>query len=106
MLYGRTNRNLPSRFLKDIPEYLIEDLSRRAQEHHHNFDAKPRVIIEPRSIGPSDTFQIGDKVCHRKWGEGVVVGVKGSGEQLEYSVAFPELGIKTLVAKYAPLERK
>ena len=106
MLYGRTNRNMPSRFLKDIPEYLIEDLSRKTREQHSNYETKIHTIIEPKKIGPNDMFQIGDKVCHRKWGDGIVVGVKGSGDDLEYAVAFPEIGIKNLVAKYAPLERK
>ena len=38
---------------------------------------------------------------HFKWGAGVIVSIKGSGEDAELSIAFPELGIKNLIAKYA-----
>lgn len=47
----------------------------------------------------------GERVRHPKWGEGTVVAVQGQGEGAEITVAFPELGIKRLMAAYARLER-
>ncbi|MBU7008672.1 DNA helicase PcrA [Phosphitispora fastidiosa] len=51
------------------------------------------------------SYRLGDKVEHAKWGQGVVVSVKGENDDAEISVAFPGLGIKTLIAKYAPLRK-
>jgi DNA helicase-2/ATP-dependent DNA helicase PcrA len=49
----------------------------------------------------------GEKVRHPKWGEGVVVavGVRPDPADSEITVAFPDLGIKRLVAGYARLDR-
>jgi DNA helicase-2/ATP-dependent DNA helicase PcrA len=48
---------------------------------------------------------VGDKVRHTKWGDGVVVSVRGKGTEAEYQIAFPELGIKKLLAQYAPIKK-
>ncbi len=52
-----------------------------------------------------EQFTLGDKVEHGKWGRGVVVSIKGENEDAEITVAFPGLGIKTLLARYAPLRK-
>ncbi|MFZ5755033.1 MAG: hypothetical protein ACOY3J_12450, partial [Bacillota bacterium] len=66
-----------------------------------------RAPVPVTSPGPGGytQFNVGDKVEHRKWGQGVVVSVKGEGEEAEIKVAFPNLGIKSLVAKYAPISK-
>ncbi|MQL52004.1 DUF3553 domain-containing protein, partial [Desulfofundulus thermobenzoicus] len=51
------------------------------------------------------SFNPGDRVRHRKWGQGTVVGVRGQGENTELQVEFPDLGTRVLLARYAPLER-
>jgi DNA helicase-2/ATP-dependent DNA helicase PcrA len=48
---------------------------------------------------------VGDKVRHAKWGDGVVVSVRGKEDEAEYQVAFPDGGIKKLLAQYAPLTK-
>ncbi|MER2237538.1 MAG: hypothetical protein ABS892_05680, partial [Psychrobacillus sp.] len=51
-------------------------------------------------------WQVGDKAAHKKWGEGMVVSVRGDGENTELDIAFPSpTGIKRLLAKYAPIEK-
>ena len=50
-------------------------------------------------------WKAGDKARHKKWGIGTVITVKGSGEETELQIAFPELGVKRLMQKYAPIER-
>lgn len=51
-------------------------------------------------------FQVGDKVKHGKWGEGVVVAIKGSGNDMELQIAFPApTGIKRLLAGFAPISK-
>ncbi|MGI6186081.1 MAG: 3'-5' exonuclease, partial [Brevibacillus sp.] len=51
-------------------------------------------------------WKVGEKVKHGKWGIGTVVKVKGSGDDMELDIAFPSpIGIKKLLAKFAPIER-
>jgi len=106
MLYGRTNRNYPSRFLKEIPSSLINDLSNRKKTNsYQTSNGLPKTTIQPKDMNTAEKFNVGDKVSHNKWGIGVIISVKGSGDDLEYKVAFPDQGIKTLIAKYAPIKK-
>ena len=59
----------------------------------------------PASFSGEDrrSFRPGDKVLHQTWGPGSVVSVKGSGSQLTYTIAFPEKGLRTLLADFAPI---
>ena len=50
-------------------------------------------------------YQINDTIEHKKWGQGVVVGVSGSGDDLSIRVIFPEMGMKDLFVKYAPIRK-
>lgn len=54
---------------------------------------------------PSFDWKAGDKAQHNKYGVGTVVSVKGSGEEQEVTIAFPGVGIKPFMVKYAPLVR-
>ena len=51
-----------------------------------------------------DKYRTGVKVKHTKFGEGMVINVKGSGDNLIVDVAFKGVGIKSLSAKFAPME--
>ena len=50
--------------------------------------------------------QIGDIALHKKWGEGTVLEVSGSGATQELKINFPEVGLKKLLASVAPIEKK
>lgn len=51
-------------------------------------------------------WKAGDKVAHGKWGTGTVVSIKGSGQDLELTIAFPNpTGLKKLLAKFAPIKK-
>ncbi len=69
--------------------------------------ARPAAV--PGAAGgnnPAD-FGVGDKVSHNKWGTGVVVAVKGSGDDTELQIAFPApVGVKRLLAKFAPISKQ
>ena len=55
----------------------------------------------------SDTnWSIGDIALHKKWGEGTVLEVSGSGDTQELKINFPEVGLKKLLASVAPIEKK
>jgi DNA helicase-2/ATP-dependent DNA helicase PcrA len=52
-----------------------------------------------------DQFKIGDDVVHGKWGEGVVLDLRGAGDKTEITVHFPEVGQKVLLLAWAPLKK-
>jgi DNA helicase-2/ATP-dependent DNA helicase PcrA len=47
----------------------------------------------------------GDTVLHERWGEGVVITVKGHGDDAQATIAFSDAGEKRLLHSYAPLRR-
>lgn len=57
------------------------------------------------SGGEAMAWKAGDKVKHKAWGTGTVVRVGGTAKDLELDVAFPEKGIKRLLAAFAPIEK-
>ena len=55
---------------------------------------------------PDLNWAIGDIAHHKKWGDGTVLEVSGSGGSLELKINFPEVGLKKLLASVAPIEKK
>jgi DNA helicase-2/ATP-dependent DNA helicase PcrA len=90
-LYGCTDANPVSRFVKEIPAKLL--VIERASEI-------PEVPVDRNA-----EFRLGDLVEHARWGRGVIVQVRGQGRDTQVSVAFPEVGIKHLLLEYAPLRK-
>jgi len=56
-------------------------------------------------IDKSLDFEMGDQVKHPKWGIGTIMFKSGSGDKIKVIVLFPEEGRKTLMLKYARLEK-
>ncbi|NRG45625.1 DNA helicase PcrA [Bacillus sp. CRN 9] len=117
-LFGRTNMNPPSRFIKEIPEDLIDGVepassgrgnSPFGSSSHSRMQNRRKAVVRPsiESTGGDDvSWAVGDKAVHGKWGTGTVVSVKGSGEGTELDIAFPKpVGIKRLLAKFAPITK-
>jgi DNA helicase-2/ATP-dependent DNA helicase PcrA len=101
-IFGQMSSNLPSRFLKEIPPQLIENVSqrRKAPESHRPRDSSFRVETELID------WNVGDQAEHKKWGIGSVTKVDGQGEEMELKIAFPKpYGDKRLLAKYAPIRK-
>lgn len=94
-IYGNTVYNQPSRFLAEIPRDLFEG----------QVAEKGVQTPEPSTPTAVGSFKPGDKVWHRKWGQGTVVMLEGKGDDARITVAFPEQGVKTLMVMYAPLEK-
>lgn len=55
---------------------------------------------------PVGNWSIGDTAHHKKWGDGTVLDVSGTGSNMELKIAFPEVGLKRLLAQMAPIEKK
>ncbi|MGB7861696.1 MAG: DNA helicase PcrA [Acidimicrobiia bacterium] len=101
MLFGGSNYNPPSRFLKELPEALIEKAPKRQRRRPADRAAAngPRTTVDPTEIGA------GDRVRHDKWGLGTVREVVGEGDRAEAEVMFDTQGKKRLLLAWAPLER-
>lgn len=101
-IFGHMSSNLPSRFLKEIPPQLIENMSQRRKtpEQHRSQVSSFRINSEVVD------WSIGDQAEHKKWGIGSVTKVDGQGEETEIKIAFPApYGEKRLLAKYAPIRK-
>ena len=59
-----------------------------------------------KSASSEANWSIGDIALHKKWGEGTVLEVSGSGATQELKINFPEVGLKKLLASVAPIEKK
>lgn len=119
-LFGRTSMNAASRFIKEIPDDLIEPFQKpgrmgtssglAAPSFSRQTAAGPRnPVVRPTlqsTGGDGIGWNVGDKAEHGKWGIGTVVSVKGEGEGKELDIAFPKpVGIKRLLAKFAPIKK-
>jgi DNA helicase-2/ATP-dependent DNA helicase PcrA len=99
-LYGYNRNSKPSRFIKEIPEELLEHVKLTSKvsvnsKRNFKFNTKKKY----KSI-----FKTGTKVRHPKFGDGVVAASSGSGEQEKITIKFnPSIGEKTLVLKLANL---
>ncbi|KAF1300126.1 MULTISPECIES: DNA helicase PcrA [Enterococcus] len=119
-LYGRTQYNRPSRFIEEIEGELLANKGSRTGSIHQKpvrtFDPKvfkpayvqptQRVVSSRQETGgDSADWKAGDKVKHKKWGIGTVVRTNGTAKDVELDVAFPEQGVKKLLAAFAPIEK-
>ncbi|SDI88922.1 DNA helicase PcrA [Natribacillus halophilus] len=102
-LYGRQQMNPISRFISEVPGHLYET---SPEEDKKPAERRRNIGATTRTGGETHAWQVGDKADHRKWGTGTVVAVKGEDENQELDIAFPEDGIKRLVAKFAPITRQ
>ncbi len=124
MLYGRRQNNPESRFVTEIaPDLLHLDYSETQSgltpgrrdvpfaRRTASAVAKPytgktgRVTTNTGTGAGSVSWTVGDKASHKKWGIGTVVKVNGTGEDAELDIAFPEQGVKRLLAAFAPIKR-
>ena len=122
-LYGRTNWNPMSRFIREIPEELVEGFSEEEKQPAFSVPEqkqffRPNKVTQMKQApkraarkittgSEKEDWSVGDKAEHKKWGTGTIVRVGGKGEELELDVAFPApTGIKRLLAKFAPITKK
>ena len=99
MLFGATSYNPPSRFLKEIPEGLVESAAKRVR------DPQKESISGPRTTVSGSEINVGDRVRHDKWGIGLVSQVIGEGDRAEADVDFEHEGSKRLLLAWAPLTK-
>jgi DNA helicase-2/ATP-dependent DNA helicase PcrA len=99
-IYGTESFNSVSRFVRDIPKEVIEEV--RLQ----NTIARPTSYAASamRSDQGEDTgFQLGQQVNHNVYGEGVILNFEGNGPRARVHVRFEQVGTKILILASANL---
>lgn len=110
-IYGQTKSNPPSRFLIEIPNSTLVEVTHKrvgaAKELRAIGTSTAKIENMPSQFGGNgQNWEIGDTAQHRKWGDGVVTGMSGEGENLELTILFDEpIGSKKLLVKYAPIQK-
>ena len=99
-LFNEDHFNVPSRFLKEIPKELVQEI-RIGSNSLFSSNNRPNPIED----GPLEIqgLVIGCRVTHAKFGEGVVLQFEGSGERAKVQINF-DVGAKWLMASVANLE--
>jgi DNA helicase-2/ATP-dependent DNA helicase PcrA len=92
-LFGRDELSEPSRFLRDIPQELLE-----------NYEG-PELQRSPLERALEAQFQAGDRVRHPQFGEGIVLNSKVLGDDEEVTVVFEGLGPKRCLSSFANMEK-
>ena len=97
--YGTESFNSVSRFIRDIPKDVVEEV------RLHNTVARPTTYAKARiSDEGSDTgFQLGQQVRHNVYGDGIILNFEGNGPRARVHVAFDEVGTKILILASANL---
>jgi DNA helicase-2/ATP-dependent DNA helicase PcrA len=98
-LHGMDNYGMPSRFIKEIPEELLEEVRPRVQVSRPVSSGRFRPV-EPAVPG----MRLGARVRHGKFGEGIILNVEGNGPHARVEVNFEQHGKKVLMVQYANLE--
>jgi DNA helicase-2/ATP-dependent DNA helicase PcrA len=113
--YGNPISALPSRFIAEIDENLIQ---RSSQQQNNSIEkikpdigpddvkwikALARKGDESKTSGKNGQFKIGQNVIHAVFGDGKIVKVQGFDSDLKLIVDFASVGRKTLMAQYANL---
>ncbi|PZN29560.1 MAG: DNA helicase II [Proteobacteria bacterium] len=100
-LHGVDSYGTPSRFIKEIPAELIEEVRPRIHVSRPVYPARRAALEE--DVAPGGV-RLGQRVRHGKFGEGVVLGVEGQGNHARVQVVFEQQGTKWLMLAYARLE--
>ncbi len=107
-LYGSETFNSVSRFVKEIPSECIQEVRLKAAVTRPiSFQRKPNAPILHKGmsdIGEDTGFNLGQRVQHTIFGEGVIVHFEGQGPTARIQVNFKKEGSKWLMMQYAKLE--
>ncbi|MDE5577105.1 MAG: UvrD-helicase domain-containing protein [Oscillospiraceae bacterium] len=120
MLFGFTNRNLISRFVKEIGKDYVERIDSTVRDEIA--DGADEVIVqsapkyslrselanrkaEQSKKSVNADFSVGERVKHNVFGEGTVISVKKISNDAMLEVAFDSVGTKKLMANFAKITK-
>ncbi|MCX6005138.1 MAG: DNA helicase PcrA [Chloroflexi bacterium] len=122
-IFGSSAESIPSRFLGDIPEHLVEHkgltgtmepqgrsserYGRRQHDEDEGISIAALLAKKAQAAQPREMIELnpGDRVRHNRFGDGQVIGIKPTGPDKEVIVAFEGVGVKKLLLSMAPLEK-
>ncbi len=119
LLYGQTQHNKMSRFIQEIPgEYMefTDKTKRQAPTGNERTygGRKQSTYLQDRTAAqeakaaaaaPAESFSPGDRVSHKKFGEGTVISASPLGNDTLLEISFDESGTKKLAAKFAKITK-
>ena len=117
MLFGSTNRNRISRFIKELPEEYIEKIQQNVEINSFgssaskivastNIPLQAQIANKKRAEKPqtiSANFSVGDRVAHNIFGEGTVLKATKMSNDTMLEVAFDNKGTKKIMANFAKI---
>lgn len=118
-LYGNRTSAMPSRFLREIPNEYIQEIRPKAKmqpvsRSNANYSRKASSDLYGRASNKQKFskfldeslggLQLGQRVSHNKFGEGIVLNHEGQGKGARVQVNFETAGSKWLVLAYANLQ--
>ena len=105
-LHGEVNLCRPSRFIKEIPKQLIDEIRLKTTISRTKVNRRNgmRDSLSSGAEIPQTEISLGQRVAHGKFGEGVVLNYEGQGSNARVQVNFDAAGSKWLVISYAKLE--
>ncbi|MGN1480798.1 ATP-dependent helicase [Porcipelethomonas sp.] len=116
MLFGSTQRNSTSRFIKEIDKDLIEKIDNTIVRKSSTPPvqsvqsislqqqiAKNKAKVKPVQIDAS--YSAGDRVKHNIFGEGTVLSVKNMANDALLEIAFEKVGTKKIMANFAKMQK-
>lgn len=115
MLHGQTRYCLPSSFLDELPDALLQRLNTvsawSAGSYNTGWSEAPAVDMATRVSARAASaaegaggFHVGQSVVHAKFGAGVILAAEGRGDEARVQVRFGQAGTKWLALAYAKLE--
>ncbi len=120
MIFGQTQRNVTSRFIREIGRELINKIDsaaeKRIEEDHDNevtevqsLSLQQQLARDKRqanlSKSESAVYEIGERVRHSIIGDGTIISVKHMANDAMLEIAFEKVGTKKIMANYAKLKK-
>ncbi len=118
MLFGSTNRNLISRFAKEIDSDYVERIDSTMKIADDNNDVIVQSVpkytlqselanrkVEQAKKKAEADFSVGERVKHNIFGEGTVLSVKKISNDAMLEIAFDSVGTKKLMANFAKITK-
>lgn len=119
-LFGSTQRNLPSRFLEEVPEYLcdveteVKPFSLYSTDSSYGYpspvnthSSHKTVIVggtQQKTVGTGN-YSVGERVSHKTFGNGTIIGVTKMSTDQMIEIEFDNIGKKKLMANFAKLTK-
>ena len=122
MVHGEMQYNKMSRFLKEIPLHLLSSTIGKEKDEkevpkqtayfqaRQSFRSKAFAAPKPtqqfgKMNGNGPGYDVGDRVKHKKFGEGIVTAMTAGGRDYEVTVEFDDFGTKKMFAAFAKLQK-